>query len=229
MRGEHYAEVLDLIDLGGSSPHARGALLHGSTAPPCAGIIPACAGSTPSILYRAGRREDHPRMRGEHKRALFLVGGLKGSSPHARGALDASTLDRFEYGIIPACAGSTAEAIVHISQYGDHPRMRGEHGQASWHRASCWGSSPHARGAHALKWKLDGQGGIIPACAGSTFTTSASGQHSRLIHSLFASSSHPSGLSSDYIFARRDTCWHCSNPWRVHRQVSRYQCRSVGG
>ena len=51
----------------------------------------------------------------------------KGSSPHARGALDAATLDRFTRGIIPACAGSTSTPFRRRSKSWDHPRMRGEH------------------------------------------------------------------------------------------------------
>ena len=93
-------------------------------------------------------------MRGEHAAGIAASDNMQGSSPHARGALDASTLDRFEYGIIPACAGSTAEAIVHISQYGDHPRMRGEHSFVQWKPVTSLGSSPHARGAPSRPARL---------------------------------------------------------------------------
>ena len=47
-------------------------------------------------------------MRGEHP-------------PPDRGLLRAE-------GIIPACAGSTSNLPPHLVTYGDHPRMRGEHG-----------------------------------------------------------------------------------------------------
>ena len=172
------------------------------------GIIPACAGSTRRTARRASRPGDHPRMRGEHLAASEMEPCYEGSSPHARGALRQGPHRRTQGGIIPACAGSTAPCAATRRSPRDHPRMRGEHLWPALLRSHRRGSSPHARGAH--------------------FATSASGRHSRLIHSLFASSGHPSSLSSDYIFARRDTCWHCSNPWRAHRQASRHQYRSVG-
>ena len=46
-------------------------------------------------------------MRGEHLEVVTLNMFGKGSSPHARGALDGSPDDTEPVGIIPACAGST--------------------------------------------------------------------------------------------------------------------------
>ena len=60
--------------------------------------------------------------------------------------------------IIPACAGSTASAVT----------------QRKW----SLGSSPHARGAHAIWRSLCLCQGIIPACAGSTRPVSRSGRGS---------------------------------------------------
>ena len=208
MRGEHPLLGAGVDVVQGSSPHARGAQGRRGRARVQPGIIPACAGSTCTPTADATGYKDHPRMRGEHEWEGRTGMQLEGSSPHARGALTLPVVASFSSGIIPACAGSTAARPLGMKTLKDHPRMRGEHKFAWIKSRRLEGSSPHARGAH--------------------FTTSASGQHSRLIHSLFASSSHPSGLSSDYIFARRDTCWHCSNPWKAHRQVSRHQCRSVG-
>ena len=38
------------------------------------GIIPAYAGSTPGMKCRSGSSQDHPRIRGEHRRnAIFLA------------------------------------------------------------------------------------------------------------------------------------------------------------
>ena len=134
------------------------------------GIIPACAGSTPSDMC--------------------VISVMQGSSPHARGARVVDSLlmhivgdhprmrgeHRFSHApidsgrrIIPACAGSTVLSYQISNPYlgssphargalalfagrgillRDHPRMRGEHDGV------LAGESPYL--------------GIIPACAGST-------------------------------------------------------------
>ena len=46
--------------------------------------------------------------------------------------------------------------------------MRGEHIRAGIYEDFGAGSSPHARGAHAVMRVSDVSAGIIPACAGST-------------------------------------------------------------
>ena len=67
-------------------------------------------------------------MRGEHSCAKATAGLSKGSSPHARGALEDCVPADSGAGIIPACAGSTAQSRVARRRLEDHPRMRGEHG-----------------------------------------------------------------------------------------------------
>ena len=66
MRGEHSRYGDDCPACVGSSPHARGALNLLDLAVAISGIIPACAGSTFAAILHTFRREDHPRMRGEH-------------------------------------------------------------------------------------------------------------------------------------------------------------------
>ena len=152
VRGEH-PDMLGVEHFAaGSSPRARGARLPAWRPGHRPGIIPACAGSTPTRCPAASRAGDHPRVRGEHidsDEGKLL--GL-GSSPRARGArLLADLLDPVR-GIIPACAGSTPNVRSNKLSTGDHPRVRGEHyGQAA-----------------VLVQPL----GIIPACAGSTLTSS---------------------------------------------------------
>ena len=107
MRGEHVGVLLQVFDYLGSSPHARGARGAVSVPITAAGIIPACAGSTVEVARGRCRREDHPRMRGEHLYPDRFEALGKGSSPHARGAPSRSTAYRLLQGIIPACAGST--------------------------------------------------------------------------------------------------------------------------
>ncbi len=189
MRGEHRAVGRLWTAGGGSSPHARGAPLSAVVPGMRIGIIPACAGSTRALTCASCPRRDHPRMRGEHGGGRFSISLIKGSSPHARGArrwrahgIEAGrdhprmrgehsrsdVLARDHDGIIPACAGSTMRLRSSSRCRRDHPRMRGEHEIGTGFAGGREGSSPHARGALALDWRLRAGRGIIPACAGST-------------------------------------------------------------
>ena len=127
MRGEHCAPPPRWSQNPGSSPHARGALYEGWGAWVGFGIIPACAGSTPTRRARRGRGKDHPRMRGEHFEPSAFFRASPGSSPHARGAPSTRTKPERTHGIIPACAGSTWDGSRPSRTTRDHPRMRGEH------------------------------------------------------------------------------------------------------
>ena len=114
------------------------------------------------------RAWDHPRMCGEH---VMMVGSFrlsKGSSPHVRGALLADRAIICAFGIIPACAGSTSTQSDQPTEYGDHPRMCGEHMPIIGNNNLDSGSSPHVRGARVLHAHGQRSPGIIPACAGST-------------------------------------------------------------
>ena len=70
-------------------------------------FIPACAGNTPSSPSFRRRSPVHPRVRGEHRSSWATGPRPTGSSPRARGTLDAhlARLPRFRF--IPACAGNT--------------------------------------------------------------------------------------------------------------------------
>ena len=147
MRGEHAGSIRVLLNVTGSSPHARGAPIHHAHDGRDAGIIPACAGST---QWRSESKDgigDHPRMRGEHPPRRPRLSHDSGSSPHARGALDLCVLGLKLLGIIPACAGSTTPQSFKAVIERDHPRMRGEHKRPHRPRSEHMGSSPHARGA----------------------------------------------------------------------------------
>ena len=110
IRGEHLSCLLLPPPLAGSSPHARGARRVGPVESVPGGIIPACAGSTPTRLISRSWTWDHPRMRGEHKPLEESLLHRLGSSPHARGAPKAVIMGGSFQGIIPACAGSTLAA-----------------------------------------------------------------------------------------------------------------------
>ena len=92
---------------------------------------------------------DHPRIRGEHGADRFDGDGLRGSSPHTRGALEPLEWRHEARRIIPAYAGSTS--------------------RQSTMKAAMPGSSPHTRGAHPRPCSTMSVRGIIPAYAGSTF------------------------------------------------------------
>ena len=148
MCGEHGTPFSSSLSLMGSSPHVRGARRDMDPVQPAAGIIPACAGSTPRNLLLVSAPWDHPRMCGEH------------ATPRT------DTPD--STGIIPACAGSTSVCFLGKFLVGDHPRMCGEHFNCEEVALMRVGSSPHVRGARRPRQPGIRPNGIIPACAGST-------------------------------------------------------------
>ena len=96
------------------------------------------------------------------------VCGAEGSSPHTRGARDASHDEARGPGIIPAYAGSTSLSASASGRRRDHPRIRGEHCRAYGAPFAGSGSSPHTRGARIHFVRDRATQGIIPAYAGST-------------------------------------------------------------
>ena len=86
IRGEHAPSARRSSSRLGSSPHTRGALVLQLGALVELGIIPAYAGSTYREIGFETIVMDHPRIRGEHKRAFKNARIVVGSSPHTRGA-----------------------------------------------------------------------------------------------------------------------------------------------
>ena len=86
LRGEHTAGASSSTARRGSSPLARGAPSVDVLVDEALGIIPACAGSTAHQRARNPRRQDHPRLRGEHTGFRAANSMRVGSSPLARGA-----------------------------------------------------------------------------------------------------------------------------------------------
>ena len=109
-------------------------------------------------------------MRGEHSSGIGMMRYGTGSSPHARGTPASAHSAVVMPGIIPACAGNTGCPAWSSQGRGDHPRMRGEHQEASNSSVEMQGSSPHARGTLLAVPHLECGRGIIPACAGNTST-----------------------------------------------------------
>ena len=151
----------------------RGAPLGLERPQPRHGIIPACAGSTHHGGRRLDEHGDHPRMCGEHTLTARGWIATEGSSPHVRGAPRHHHRDGVQRGIIPACAGSTTAPHTRQVPTRDHPRMCGEHSYNSLTCSRLLGSSPHVRGAPRHQRHKGDLQGIIPACAGSTATSSS--------------------------------------------------------
>ena len=147
MCGEHLVVNGKKATDKGSSPHVRGAPNAWIEREDGVGIIPACAGSTACNRLWSDEARDHPRMCGEHTSLQFGTACFPGSSPHVRGARRVVRLARCRRGIIPACAGSTRPQTGWRARSRDHPRMCGEHSDASGIEVRHQGSSPHVRGA----------------------------------------------------------------------------------
>ncbi len=111
---------------------------------------------------------DHPRVCGEHPR--WLRGSIiaRGSSPRVRGTPCPLVLQLQRTGIIPACAGNTAELLEELLNDGDHPRVCGEHPPQCRKPDDRPGSSPRVRGTLPVVAEHLLRHGIIPACAGNT-------------------------------------------------------------
>ena len=109
VRGEHPSIPAAWGPGPGSSPRARGARDPTALPGEAPGIIPACAGSTAAAAIEGNQARDHPRVRGEHVETTTGMAPMMGSSPRARGALLGEIRHRGSLGIIPACAGSTAQ------------------------------------------------------------------------------------------------------------------------
>ena len=169
MRGVHESTDSTSPATLGSSPHARGPRHTCFSSAVGAGIIPACAGSTPYFRFNLHSIQDHPRMRGVHPEVKVTSNGKTGSSPHARGPPEQRIESVGKSRIIPACAGSTRAEWGMAGHRRDHPRMRGVHAVVQAGRRGFQGSSPHARGPLDCFMGSGSTGGIIPACAGSTF------------------------------------------------------------
>ncbi len=100
-------------------------------------------------MYAGGTR-DHPRVRGADSPRRLTTPELWGSAPRARGRRRARR---------PPGLGRA-----------DHPRVRGADQPLQRHPLSHLGSSPRARGRRPEPVRDLRAGGIIPACAGPTWS-----------------------------------------------------------
>ena len=130
----------------GSSPLARGLRKEDPWQPVPPGIIPARAGFTRGWIRGRHRASDHPRSRGVYTAFDGMRRATIGSSPLARGLLQAYVAPVLSAGIIPARAGFTSWVGEDGAMSGDHPRSRGVYRVQGVDDALDEGSSPLARG-----------------------------------------------------------------------------------
>ena len=115
-------------------------------------------------------RRDHPRTRGVYRRRGKEERVWAGSSPRARGLPRQNVRAAGVLRIIPACAGLTGGGRPSRGRCADHPRMRGVYASRYDSDGKRRGSSPHARGLLGEAAGHPLGDGIIPACAGFTWT-----------------------------------------------------------
>ena len=127
LRGEHVAASVVWMRNLGSSPLTRGTQGRHHDGPVAQGIIPAYAGNTPRWRTSRSCVRDHPRLRGEHAKRLYIGVSGSGSSPLTRGTHIGEGVRLSVRRIIPAYAGNTSFQSSRRSWRWDHPRLRGEH------------------------------------------------------------------------------------------------------
>ena len=186
IRGEHFRLCfLDFLEQGIIPAYAGSTYESWARMNSSVGSSPHTRGALHAVWDEILPVQDHPRIRGEHRRRRRRRTDTQGSSPHTRGA---------PYPL--AIASSTSM---------DHPRIRGEHparianltafdriipayaGSTLRLPLGCEvvdGSSPHTRGAQQVQSRPGCRGRIIPAYAGSTFSRTISpispGDHPRI-------------------------------------------------
>ena len=109
-------------------------------------------------------------MRGGNVGWVFWRIFTLGLSPHARGKLVITELDRIMLGPIPACAGETRWTCNPAPTFRAYPRMRGGNLWTGGQYAANYGLSPHARGKPTGFTYQARVHGPIPACAGETIS-----------------------------------------------------------
>ncbi len=159
--------------MGGSSPLARGTRFAGVAHNVPVRFIPAGAGNTRWPTPASTGFPVHPRWRGEHASATWVLSTRAGSSPLARGTPEFPFALHHHWRFIPAGAGNTTPWRCRYRPRSVHPRWRGEHRIAARIAAAMAGSSPLARGTHLTGADEVAQARFIPAGAGNTpFATS---------------------------------------------------------
>ncbi len=146
MCGEHIKSNVYIRHRYGSSPRVRGTRKKRPFRFCQVRFIPACAGNTDDASYEWFRVAVHPRVCGEHRIYHILKYMRLGSSPRVRGTRITNIAQMKRMRFIPACAGNTTKHLSPIRGCAVHPRVCGEHDQASYSAKEMTGSSPRVRG-----------------------------------------------------------------------------------
>ena len=93
-----------------------------------------------------------------------------GSSPRVRGKPTHTLTQRVNARLIPACAGKTSSKSAVLPIRRAHPRVCGENTLENLEKRGVHGSSPRVRGKRQLASQRPCFRGLIPACAGKTFS-----------------------------------------------------------
>ena len=150
----------------GLSPLVRGNLSDAPALPLISGSIPACAGEPASSRSPASTRRVYPRMCGGTGFLTFPGLNPTGLSPHVRGNLGSTRLEKQRDGSIPACAGEPATMRAGWRASRVYPRMCGGTGFLTFPGLNPTGLSPHVRGNRSPISAIGVGHGSIPACAG---------------------------------------------------------------
>ena len=167
------------------------------------GLIPAHAGKTRYDGRSDTRSPAHPRSRGENTRVKLRDPAGVGSSPLTRGKLRGLMHRINPARLIPAHAGKTLTPTEWVTKLKAHPRSRGENRRRCDATDITTGSSPLTRGK--LEVVVAGLEGIrlIPAHAGKTTETAASGRFRR---------AHPRSRGENALRVRDLPQWRGSSP-----------------
>ena len=155
----------------GSPPRVRGKGGIGIYSTFTHGITPACAGKSCSGCCSCSCAGDHPRVCGEKSKEVAEYASKAGSPPRVRGKEHRQRQTVWKDGITPACAGKSWSTTYYTMPVRDHPRVCGEKGPETCKKACGVGSPPRVRGKVSAGATLPRLGGITPACAGKSWST----------------------------------------------------------
>ena len=109
-------------------------------------------------------------MCGENQQVLLTGLPRWGSSPRVRGKPHARRVGPRLHGLIPACAGKTADPEAKRLARTAHPRVCGENLIRQPEAGRPRGSSPRVRGKRRGRVRVEAPSRLIPACAGKTLS-----------------------------------------------------------